>query len=125
MATSAIAVFAAPLAAEAQEAAKVAGTLRWVLHALLRPCPSRSPLLAGYVGWDWTRGWRATFYTTGMVHSPTSPTGTGWERTPWHAVQSAAWDALRRSSSWWGQVQPPTRAGRVFVNLGAIVCWIR
>jgi hypothetical protein len=27
------------------------------------------------------RGWRATFYTTGMVHSPTSATGTPWERT--------------------------------------------
>jgi len=23
------------------------------------------------------RGWRATFYTTGMAHSPTSATGTG------------------------------------------------
>ena len=42
------------------------------------------------------RGWRATFYTTGMEHSPTSATGTGWERTPWHATQSAAWNALRR-----------------------------
>ena len=31
------------------------------------------------------RGWRATFYTTGMEHSPTSATGTAWERTPWHA----------------------------------------
>ncbi|PYO15296.1 MAG: hypothetical protein DMD75_03185 [Candidatus Rokuibacteriota bacterium] len=28
------------------------------------------------------KGWRATFYTTGMEHSPTSATGTGWERTP-------------------------------------------
>jgi hypothetical protein len=28
------------------------------------------------------RGWRATFYTTGMEHSPMSATGTGWERTP-------------------------------------------
>ncbi|PYN73044.1 MAG: hypothetical protein DMD96_33560 [Candidatus Rokuibacteriota bacterium] len=42
------------------------------------------------------KGWRATFYTTGMEHSPTSATGTGWERTPWHATQSAAWNALRR-----------------------------
>jgi hypothetical protein len=33
------------------------------------------------------KGWRATFYTTGMEHSPTSATGTGWERTPWHATQ--------------------------------------
>ena len=29
------------------------------------------------------RGWRATFYTTGMEHSPTSATGRGWEATPW------------------------------------------
>ena len=41
------------------------------------------------------RGWRATFYTTGMEHSPTSATGTGWERTPWHAVESAAWDSRK------------------------------
>jgi hypothetical protein len=44
------------------------------------------------------RGWRATFYTTGMEHSPTSATGTGWERTPWHATQRAAWEALRQAS---------------------------
>ena len=43
------------------------------------------------------RGWRATFYTTGMEHSPTSATGTAWERTPWHAVQGAARDALRQA----------------------------
>jgi len=43
------------------------------------------------------RGWRATFYTTGIEHSPTSATGTAWEPTPWHATQSAARDALRRS----------------------------
>jgi hypothetical protein len=41
------------------------------------------------------RGWRATFYVTGMEHSPTSATGTGWERTPWHATQRAAWDDAR------------------------------
>jgi len=40
------------------------------------------------------RGWRATFYTTGMEHSPTSATGTAWERTPWHATQRAAWEAV-------------------------------
>src|SRR2546426_5340305 len=27
------------------------------------------------------RGWRATFYTSGMEHSPTSATGTAWEQT--------------------------------------------
>src|SRR5437773_767654 len=42
------------------------------------------------------RGWRGTFYTSGMEHSPTSATGTGWERTPWHATQHAAWEALRQ-----------------------------
>ena len=40
------------------------------------------------------RGWHATFYTTGMEHSPTSATGTGWGRMPWHATQRAAWAAL-------------------------------
>jgi hypothetical protein len=45
------------------------------------------------------RGWRATFYTSGMEHSPTSATGTGWERTAWHAVQGAARDVLRRTSA--------------------------
>ena len=44
------------------------------------------------------KGWRATFYTIGMEHSPTSAPGTGWERTPWHATQRAAWDALREAS---------------------------
>jgi hypothetical protein len=43
------------------------------------------------------KGWRATFYTTGMEHSPTSATGTAWERTPWHATQQAAWEALEKS----------------------------
>ena len=43
------------------------------------------------------RGWCATFYTTGMEHSPTSATGTAWERTPWHAMQRAAWDALKQA----------------------------
>jgi hypothetical protein len=28
-------------------------------------------------------------YATGMEHSPTIATGTGWERTPWHATQRA------------------------------------
>jgi hypothetical protein len=35
------------------------------------------------------RGWRATFYTTGMEHSPTAATGTGWQSTPWHATERA------------------------------------
>jgi hypothetical protein len=31
-----------------------------------------------------------------MEHSPTSATGTGWERTPWHATQRAAWASLKK-----------------------------
>jgi len=37
------------------------------------------------------RGWRATFYTTGMEHSPTSATGTGWERTPVRTRIFSSW----------------------------------
>ena len=59
------------------------------------------PINAGLVKSLLTRydekGWRATFYTTGMEHSPTSATGTAWEATPWRAVQDAARDALRRA----------------------------
>jgi hypothetical protein len=32
-----------------------------------------------------------------MKHLPTSATGTGWERTPWHATQRAAWAVLKRA----------------------------
>src|SRR5437899_8428366 len=42
------------------------------------------------------RGSRATFYTTGMEHLPTSATGTGWQRTPWHVTQRAAWGVVRQ-----------------------------
>ena len=45
------------------------------------------------------RGWRATFYTTGMEHSITSATASAWERTPWHANQRAAWEALKKAES--------------------------
>ena len=44
------------------------------------------------------KGWRATFYTTGTEHSPTSATGSAWEPTPWRAVQGAARDALKRAN---------------------------
>ena len=45
------------------------------------------------------RGWRATFYTSRMEHSLTSATGTSLERTPWHAVQRAAWGVMRQDAS--------------------------
>jgi hypothetical protein len=75
--------------------------VRRVLHAILRPRPLGPPMVARLVGRDWARcsgdapprlgpaltqyderGWRATFYTTGMEHSPTGAIGTTWERTP-------------------------------------------
>jgi hypothetical protein len=40
------------------------------------------------------RGWRATFYTTGMEHSATSASASAFEDTPWRAVQRAAHKAL-------------------------------
>jgi hypothetical protein len=43
------------------------------------------------------RGWRATFYTTGMEHSATSATGLGWSSTPWGATEQAARQALQRA----------------------------
>jgi len=43
------------------------------------------------------QGWRATFYMSGMEHSPTSATGSAWERTAWQAVQGAAREALRQA----------------------------
>jgi hypothetical protein len=43
------------------------------------------------------QGWRATFYTSGMEHSPVSAMGTAWERTPWGAVQEAARVTLRKA----------------------------
>jgi uncharacterized membrane protein YeaQ/YmgE (transglycosylase-associated protein family) len=58
--------------------------LLWVIRLLRRAAPrlrTREPADSAYD----ERGWRATFYTTGMEHSPTSATRTGWERTPWRS----------------------------------------
>ena len=43
------------------------------------------------------QGWRATFYMSGIEHSPTSATGSAYEPTPWRATQRAAWEALRQA----------------------------
>jgi hypothetical protein len=43
------------------------------------------------------QGWRATFYTSGREHSPTSATGSAWAGTAWRAVQGGAWAALRQA----------------------------
>ncbi len=45
------------------------------------------------------RGWRATFYASGVEHSATSAVGTAFGPEPWAAVQWAAWDALVRRES--------------------------
>jgi hypothetical protein len=45
------------------------------------------------------RGWRATFYTSGVEHSATSATGSAWEPTPWRAVHRAAWEVLSSAMS--------------------------
>jgi hypothetical protein len=36
--------------------------------------------------------WRATFYPAGREHS--NLIASAWERTPWRAVQHAAWETL-------------------------------
>jgi hypothetical protein len=43
------------------------------------------------------RGWHATFFVTGMMHSLTSATGTASEPTPWRAVHVVAWNALGKT----------------------------
>ena len=45
------------------------------------------------------RGWRATFYSSGIEHSATSAIGSVFEPAPWTAVQRAAWEALTRLSA--------------------------
>jgi hypothetical protein len=92
-----------------------------MLDALLRPRASRATrldrLLVRYrprrvgtarQGYDLQltrydeKGWRATFYTTGMEHSLIAATASALEPTPWRAVQRAAREALRKASGWLG-----------------------
>jgi hypothetical protein len=54
------------------------------------------------LGWRDERGWRATFYTTGMEHSPTSATGAGWELTPWHPVTASGVGGVGAGQRWLG-----------------------
>jgi hypothetical protein len=62
----------------------------WALRTWLHSWPGVGQVAVGMhrQGYDLQltqyddRGWRATFYTTGMEHAPTSATGTAWERTP-------------------------------------------
>ena len=67
---------------------------------------SASSVLMRCVAWDLdlavgntaTEAGAETFYITGLS-SRTSATGTAWERTPWHATQRAAWEALKKSET--------------------------
>jgi len=78
----------------------------WALRFWLDSWPGIGAVVVGMArqGYDLQltrydeKGWRATFYTTGMEHSITSATASAWEHTPWHAVQGAAWEALKRAS---------------------------
>ena len=42
------------------------------------------------------RGWRATFYPSGLAHSIVS--GTAYAPTPWQATQQAAWLSLQNQA---------------------------
>jgi hypothetical protein len=52
-------------------------------------------------GWDVqlttyaARDWRANFFPVGIAHSIVG--GMAWQRTPWRAVQRAAWGTLMRA----------------------------
>jgi len=80
-------------------------TALWALRTWLDPWSGIGHVVVGvaHQGYDLQltrydeRGWRATFYTSGMEHSPTSATGSAWEPTPWRAVKGAARDALKRA----------------------------
>ena len=98
-------------------ASKSCSRLRRAPHAVLRPRPSHAPHLARLLVWHRTSRCRYgapglrppahslrreglaghLLHTTGMEHSPTSATGSAWERTPWQATQRAAWEALRHA----------------------------
>jgi hypothetical protein len=61
-------------------------------------------------GWDLeltayaARDWRANFFPVAIAHSILG--GTGWEQTPWRAVQRAAWEVDEAD-----RVARPTCAG--------------
>jgi hypothetical protein len=43
------------------------------------------------------RDWRANFFPVGIAHSIVG--GSGWEPTPWRAVQRAAWEVLEKGTA--------------------------
>jgi hypothetical protein len=59
-------------------------------------------IIAGmtHQGWDVqltayaARDWRAKFFPVGIAHAVVG--GSGWEPTPWRAVQRAAWETLNK-----------------------------
>ena len=67
-----------------------------LLHAWLATWNGIGLIAAGMARQDYDlqltrdRGWRATFYTTGLEHSATSAAGSAFEAAPWAAVARAA-----------------------------------
>ena len=94
------------MTSEVSQSVRLAPAVHWALRTWLDSWSGIGHVAVGMhrQGYDLQltqyddRGWRATFYTTGIEHSPTSATGTGWERTPSRATQQAAWEALRKAA---------------------------
>jgi quercetin dioxygenase-like cupin family protein len=67
-----------------------------VFHVAKKGDPLAVPVQWANVGDVWRPA-----YMTRMEHSPTSATGTGWERTPWQATEQAARNTIWRTSIKW------------------------
>jgi hypothetical protein len=71
-----------------------------LVHEWLDAWSGLGLIVAGmtHQGWDVqltayaARDWRANFFPVGIAHSIVG--GPAWERTPWRAVQRAAWEVL-------------------------------
>jgi hypothetical protein len=79
-------------------------------------------IIAGmtHQGWDVqltayaARDWQANFFPVGIAHSIVG--GSAWERTPWRAVQRAAWNVLTDSMSTHFRIRRRFDPGRTLQN---------
>jgi hypothetical protein len=92
-----------------------------LLHAWLDTWRGIGDVVAGMARQDFDlelrrfdgRGWRATFFPSGIEHSFTGNAGSAWATTPWEAVQRAAaatlarLDALDVRRDWTGTDESP------------------
>jgi hypothetical protein len=91
------------MTSEVNQSVRLAPAVPWALRTWLDSWSGIGHVAVGMhrLGYDLQlpqyddRGWRATFHTTGMEHSPANATGTAWEGTAWHTTQRAAWDDVR------------------------------